>query len=65
MNYASEANRCLMSAGTAEAIARNAIRASSARLGNHKICASGEIDGGTAYRVPASVMWWLVKARAE
>lgn len=65
MKYAADVNRYLLLAGTAEAIAENAVSAASQLLGKHKICASGDLNGGTAYGVPASVMWWLVKAVAR
>jgi hypothetical protein len=65
MKYASNVNRNLLLAGTAEAIAENAVSAASQLFGKHKVCASGDLNGGTAYGVPASVMWWLVKAVAR
>ena len=65
MKYASDVNRYLLLAGTAEALAENAVNKASRLVGPHRICASGDIDGGTAYGVPASVMWWLVKAAAR
>jgi hypothetical protein len=65
MKYASYVNRSLLLAGTAEKIAEQAVLAASALFGKHRICASGDIDGGKAYGVPAAVMWWLMKAVAR
>ncbi len=65
IKYASNVNRHLLLAGTAEKIAQQAVMAASKLLGTHRICSSGDIDGGSAYGIPASVMWWLMKADAR
>jgi hypothetical protein len=65
MKYASNVNRFLLLAGSAEKIAETACDAASKLFGTHRIFASGDIDGGVAYGVQASVMWWLMKAAAR
>jgi hypothetical protein len=62
MKYASNVNRFLLLAGSAENIANAACQAANKLFGTHRICASGHIEGGVAYGVSASVMWWLMKA---